>query len=65
MTERDERDYLLRLEEHWKKFISTQYDPAEELIDNDYSHAQAIGESLRDLREEAFDRHTQEPDYRN
>lgn len=65
LTERDERDYLLKLEEHWNKFISTHYDPVEELIDEDYSHAQAIGESLRDLREEAFDRHQQEPDYRS
>lgn len=65
LTERDERDYLLKLEEHWNKFINSQYDPVEELIDNDYSHAQAIGESLRDLREEAFDRHSHAPDYRN
>ncbi len=65
LTERDERDYLLRLEEHWSKFISSQYDPTEELVDPDYTHAQAIGESLRDLREEAFDRHINEPDYRN
>lgn len=62
MTERDERDYLLTLEEHWKYFIGTQYDSADELINYDYSHAQAIGESLRDLREEAFDRHNQAPD---
>ncbi len=65
LTERDERDYLLRLEEHWAKLINKQYDPTEELIDHDYTHAQAIGESLRDLREEAFDRHNNEPDYRN
>ncbi len=65
LTERDERDYLLRLEEHWSKFINSQYDPTEELVDPDYTHAQAIGESLRDLREEAFDRHINEPDYRN
>ncbi len=64
LTERDERDYLLRLEEHWNRFISTQYDPTEELIDPDYTQAQALGESLRDLREEAFDRHTAS-DYRS
>lgn len=65
LTERDERDYLLRLEEHWRKFVSSQYDPTQELVDPDYTHAQAIGESLRDLREEAFDRHRNEPDYRS
>ena len=65
MTERDERDFLLTLEDHWKRFLGSQYDPAEELIDADYTHAQAVGESLRDLREEAFDRQSQEPDYRN
>ena len=25
LTERDERDYLLRLEQHWKKFIDSHY----------------------------------------
>jgi len=64
LTERDERDYLLRLEEHWKKFINTQYDPVQELADNDYTHAQAVGESIRYQREEAYDRYHQEPDYR-
>ncbi len=58
MTERDEREYLLKLEDYWKHFIGTQYDPIDELVDHDYSHAQAIGESLRDLREEAFERHS-------
>lgn len=65
LTERDERDYLLRLEEHWSKFVYTQYDATDELVDHDYTHAQAIGESLRDLREEAFDRYSNAPDYRN
>lgn len=64
LTERDERDYLLRLEEHWKKFIDSRYNPVQELPDDEYTHAQAIGESLRDLREEAFDRYQQEPGYR-
>lgn len=64
LTERDERDYLLRLEEHWKKFIDSRYNPVQELPDEEYTHAQAIGESLRDLREEAFDRYQQEPGYR-
>jgi len=62
MTERDERDYLLKVEDYWKHFLGTRYDPADELIDYDYSHAQAIGESLRDLREEAFDRHNYSSD---
>jgi len=65
LTERDERDYLLRLEEHWKKFIDSHYNPVQELIDDEYTHAQAIGESLRDLREDAFDRYQQEPSYRD
>ena len=65
LTERDERDYLLRLEEHWKKFIDSHYNPVQELVDDQYTHAQAIGESLRDLREDAFDRYQQEPDYRD
>ncbi len=65
LTERDERDYLLRLEEHWKKFIDSHYNPVQELVDDEYTHAQAIGESLRDLREDAFDRYQQEPDYRD
>ena len=65
LTERDERDYLLRLEEHWKKFIDSHYNPVQELVDDEYTHAQAIGESLRDLREDAFDRYQQEPSYRD
>jgi len=65
LTERDERDYLLRLEEHWKKFIDSHYNPVQELADDEYTHAQAIGESLRDLREDAFDRYQQEPGYRD
>jgi len=65
LTERDERDYLLRLEEHWKNFISSHYNPVQELVDDEYTHAQAIGESLRDLREDAFDRYQQEPSYRD
>jgi len=62
MTERDERDYLLTVEDQWQYFIGAQYDPTDELNDYDYSHAQAIGESLRDLREEAFDRRNQASD---
>lgn len=62
MTERDEREYLLKIEDYWKRFSGTQYDSADELIDHDFSHAQAIGESLRDLREEAFERHNRLPD---
>ena len=65
LTERDERDYLLRLEQHWKKFIDSHYNPVQEIIDDEYTHAQAIGESLRDLREDAFDRYQQEPSYRD
>ena len=69
LTERDERDYLLRLEEHWKKFVDSHYNPVQELVDDEFAqaqaHAQAIGESLRDLREDAFDRIQQEPVYRD
>ena len=64
LTERDERDYLLKMEQLWKKFIDSHYNPVQELIDDEYTHAQAIGESLRDLREDAFDRYQQEPVYK-
>lgn len=66
LTERDERDYLLGLDEQWRHFLALRHDPATELpaVDVDhpdqYSHAQAVGESLRDLREDAFDHYQQQ-----
>ena len=68
LTERDERDYLLKLDEHWRRFSSTRYDPASELSqldDEEYAHAQAVGESLRDQREDAFERQEQRLQYRD
>ena len=68
LTERDERDYLLKLDEHWRRFSSTRYDPASELNqldDEEYAHAQAVGESLRDQREDAFERQEQRLQYRD
>jgi len=65
LTERNERDYLLGLDEHWHNFIATRPDSVRELTSVDIdlvdqrSHAQAVGETLRDLREEAFDRYQQ------
>ena len=68
LTERDERDHLLKLDEHWRRFSSTRYDPANELShleDDEYAHAQAVGESLRDQREDAFERQEQRLQYRD
>jgi len=68
ITERDERDYLLKLDEHWPKFSASRYDPTDELShldDEEYAHAQAVGESLRDQREEAFARQEQRLHYRD
>ena len=68
LTERDERDYLLRLDENWRRFFSTRYNPTDELHDLDdeeYAHALAIGESLRDQREDAFEQQEQTPHYRD
>jgi len=64
----DERDHLLKLDEHWRRFSSTRYDPANELSqldDDEYAHAQAVGESLRDQREDAFERQEQRLQYRD
>jgi len=68
LTERDERDYLLRLDDHWRRFSATRYDPANELNnldDDDYEHAQAVGEYLRDQREETFEQREQSLQYRD
>lgn len=68
LTERDERDYLLKLDEHWRRFRSTHYDPTDELNnlnDDEYAHAQAVGESLRDQREDEFERQEQAVHYRD
>ena len=68
LTERDERDYLLKLEEQWRRFSASRYNPAHELNsvrDEHYEHAQAVGESLRDMREEAFDHYQRQPSYRD
>ena len=65
LTERNEREYLLGLDEAWRNFIATRPDSVKELtaVDIDLvdqrSHAQAVGETLRELREEAFDRYQQ------
>jgi len=68
LTERDERDYLLNLEERWRRFSSTRYDPRNELNnldDDEYAHAQAVGEYLRDQREDAFDEQQQTLHYQD
>ena len=68
LTERDERDYLLKLEEQWRRFSASRYNPAHELNaihGEHYEHAQAVGESLRDMREEAFDHYQRQPSYRD
>ena len=68
LTERDERDYLLKLDEHWRRFSATRYDPADELKnldDDEYDHAQAVGEYLRDEREDAFEQQQQTLHYRD
>ena len=68
ITERDERDYLLKLDEHWRSFSASRYDPTDELShlnDEQYAHAQAVGESLRDEREEAFAHREQRLHYRD
>ena len=71
LTERNERDYLLGLDEKWRNFLAMRHDPASELdsIDIDHpvqhSHAQAVGETLRDLREDAFDHYQQQLNHRD
>jgi len=60
LTERDERNLLSDLDEQWRSFIASRYDPVEELENEDYEHAQAVGESLRDMREQAFERYEQQ-----
>lgn len=71
LTERDERDYLLGLDEQWRHFLAMRPDPAAELNSADVdhpdqvSHAQAVGETLRDLREDAFDHYQQQLNHRD
>jgi len=68
LTERDERDYLLKLDERWRRFSSQRYNPTDELHnldDDDYAHAQAVGEFLRDQREDAFEQREQTAHYRD
>ena len=66
LTERDEREYLLSLDEQMRHFLARRHDPVEEVqavgINNPehVSHAQAVGETLRDLREDAFDHYQQQ-----
>lgn len=66
LTERNEREYLLGIDEQWQRFLATQPDAVKELTSVDIdlvdqrSHAQAVGETLRDLREDAFDRYQQQ-----
>ena len=66
LTERDERDYLLSLDEQMRHFLARRHDPVEELEavgvepPEHLSHAQAVGETLRDLREDAFDHYQQQ-----
>ena len=55
-------------DEHWRRFRSTHYDPTDELNnlnDDEYAHAQAVGESLRDQREDEFERQEQAVHYRD
>ncbi len=65
LSERNERDYLLSLGEQWKRFLlsrSTRLDELEKLGLEPAmpdEHAQAVNESLRNLREEAFERFEQ------
>jgi len=54
ITERDEREYLLELEQEWNRFMSSRYDPRQE-IDEPRARYQAAGETLRDAREQAYD----------
>ncbi len=71
MTERDERDYLLGLDEQWRRFLAMRPNPAAEFESADvdhpdhHSHAQAVGETLRDLREDAFDHYQQRLNHRD
>lgn len=65
MTERNERDYLLSLDEQWQRFLIARNTNLDELATLDIefesgdSHAMAVNESLRDMRESAFERFQQ------
>lgn len=65
LTERNERDYLLSLDEQWQRFLLARDTKLDELstLDVDFEpgdpHALAVNESLRDMRESAFERFQQ------
>jgi len=62
ITERNERDYLLSLDVQWQRFLQSRTSHFDELAKLDINvetgdqHALAVNESLRDLRETAFER---------
>jgi len=62
ITERNEREYLLSLDAQWQRFLQTRTSHLDELarldinVDAGDQHALAVNESLRDLRETAFER---------
>jgi len=65
ITERNERDYLLDLDAQWQRFLQSRTTHLDELArlninaDAGDQHALAVNESLRDLRETAFERFQQ------
>lgn len=65
ITERNEREYLLQLDSLWQRFMQSRNNHLDELArlniqaEAGDQHAQAVNESLRDLRETAFERFQQ------
>jgi len=73
LTEQRERQYLLDTDTSWREFAANRQNALPELNELDINltdkdnvlHAQAVDESLRDLREIAFDRFEKRVDSRN